>query len=215
MENEQMNFEELVKSRHSAVNFVKEEKMTEEDFKKIFELTKLAPSSYNLQYTNYLVITDEAKKERVRELSYMQYKIHSASAVVIVMGNKNSLEMSEAEKIYGPLKMLKIVDEVEYEGLMGMIKGFSDGLKANPTALDRELVMNSGIHAMLFMLAAKHYGYDTCPMHVHNVDTLRQEFNIPNHLEPIFMITIGKSVDKERPRGYRRPVGEFVHYNGY
>ena len=65
-----MNFEELAKARHSAVNFIKEEKMTEEDFKKIFDLTKLAPSAYNLQLTNYLVITDEEKKEFVYENSH-------------------------------------------------------------------------------------------------------------------------------------------------
>ncbi|MER2116384.1 MAG: nitroreductase family protein, partial [Solibacillus isronensis] len=57
-----MNFEELVKSRHSATNFIENEQMTEEDFKNIFELTKLAPSAYNLQFTNYLVITDLEKK---------------------------------------------------------------------------------------------------------------------------------------------------------
>lgn len=210
-----MNFEDLVKSRHSAMNFTENEQMTEEDFKNIFELTKLAPSAYNLQFTNYLVITDQEKKERVKELSYNQYKIHTASGVVIVMGNKNSIEMPEVEKIYSPLKMLKMMDEVEYDMTMDMIKGYSDGLKNNPHNLNLELVRNAGIHAMLFMLSAKHYGFDTCPMHVHNVEELRKEFNIPDHLEPIMMITIGKSVDKVRARGYRKPVGEFVNFNGY
>lgn len=210
-----MNFEDLVKSRHSAMNFIENEQMTEEDFKNIFELTKLAPSAYNLQFTNYLVITDQEKKERVKELSYNQYKIHTASGVVIVMGNKNSIEMPEVEKIYSPLKMLKMMDEVEYDMTMDMIKGYSDGLKNNQHNLNLELVRNAGIHAMLFMLSAKHYGFDTCPMHVHNVDELRKEFNIPDHLEPIMMITIGKSVDKVRARGYRKPVGEFVNFNGY
>ena len=210
-----MNFEDLVKSRHSAMNFIENEQMTEEDFKNIFELTKLAPSAYNLQFTNYLVITDQEKKERVKELSYNQYKIHTASGVVIVMGNKNSIEMPEVERIYSPLKMLKMMDEVEYDMTMELIKGYSDGLKNNPHELNLELVRNAGIHAMLFMLSAKHYGFDTCPMHVHNVDELRKEFNIPDHLEPIMMITIGKSVDKVRARGYRKPVGEFVNFNGY
>ncbi|MGM9943587.1 MAG: nitroreductase family protein [Lysinibacillus sp.] len=210
-----MNFEELVQARHSTINFVKEETMTEEDFKKIFDLTKLAPSAYNLQFTNYLVITDEAKKERVRELSYNQYKIHSASAVVFVLGNKNSIEVSEAEKIYNPLKMLKIMDELEFDSTMNLIKSYGDGLKADSHQLEMELARNSGLHAMLFMLSAKHYGFDTCPMHVHNVEELRKEFNIPDHLEPMMMITIGKSVDKIRPRGYRKPVGEFVNFNGF
>ena len=144
-----------------------------------------------------------------------QYKIHSASAVVIVMGNKNSIEVEEAEKIYGPMKMLKMMDELEYDMNMNMIKGYSDRLKSNLHELDKELVLNAGIHAMMFMFSAKHYGFDTCPMHVYNVDQLRKEFNIPEHLEPVMMITIGKSVDKVRPRGYRKPVGEFVQFNGY
>lgn len=210
-----MNFEELVQARHSAMNFVKEEKMTEEDFKKIFDLTKLAPSAYNLQFTNYLVITDKAKKGRICELSYNQYKINSASAVVIVLGNKNSIEVFEAEKIYSPLKMLKVMDELEYDSTINLIKGYGEQLKTNPHELQLELARNTGLHAMLFMLSAKHFGYDTCPMHVHNIDELRKEFNIPNYLEPVMMITIGKSVDKVRPRGYRKPVGEFVNYNGF
>lgn len=210
-----MNFEDLVTKRHSAVNFVENVEISEEEFKKMFDLTKLAPSAYNLQMAHYLVITDPVKKERVYELSYQQYKIHTASAAIIVMGNKNSLEMDEVEKIYGPLKMLKIMDEVDYDMTMDMIKNFADKLKADNKELSVELARNVGIHAMLFMLSAKHFGYDTCPMHVHNVDQLREEFNIPEHMEPIMLITIGKSVDKERPRGYRKPFGEFVNFNGF
>ena len=124
-----MNYEELVTTRHSAVNFMENEKMTEDDFHKIFELTKLAPSAYNLQFTDYLVITDENKKERVKELSYNQYKIHTASAVIIVMGNKKSIEMSEVEEIYKPMKMLKMMNEIDYDMTMDAIKKYSDGLK--------------------------------------------------------------------------------------
>ncbi|MDQ0229130.1 nitroreductase family protein [Metabacillus malikii] len=210
-----MNFKELVQARHSAVNFVKKEKLTAEEINNIFELTKLAPSAYNLQFTDYLVITDEEKKERIRELSYNQYKIHTASAVIIVMGNKNSIEMSEVEKIYQPMKMLKMMDDIEYDMTINQIKDFSENLKADPHKLETELVRNTGLQAMLLMLSAKENGFDTCPMHIHNVEQLREEFHIPNHLLPIMMITIGKSVDKTRPRGYRKPVGEFVHVNGF
>lgn len=57
-----MDFEQLATARHSAVNFEKDFKMTEADFEKIFNLTKTAPSAYNLQFTNYLVVMDEDKK---------------------------------------------------------------------------------------------------------------------------------------------------------
>lgn len=210
-----MDFEQLVKARHSAVNFIKEEKITEEDFQKIFELIKTTPSAYNLQPVDYLVITDEEKKEIVRELSYNQYKIHTASAVIIVMGNKKSVELDEAKRIYGPLKMLNVISELDFNTTMDTIDNYGTNLKKNEKDFLVELSRNVGIHASFFMLAAKHYGFDTCPMHVHNIEGLRKEFNIPEHLEPMLMITIGKSVDKIRPRGYRKPVGEFVQYNKY
>lgn len=208
-------FDELLKARHSAVNFVKEAKMTEEDFKRIFELTKLAPSAYNLQMTNYLVVIDEEKKEKVRELSYNQYKIHTASGIVIVLGNKNSIERETVENLYRPMVQLKMMDEVDYITTLNTIEQFANELKLDERALSLELTRNAGIHAMLFMLSAKSLGFDTCPMHVHNVEALREVFNIPEHLEPIMMIAVGKSVDKVRPRGYRKPVNEFVQFNTF
>lgn len=210
-----MDFQQLVTARHSAVNFIKDFVMTEGDFKNIFDLTKTAPSAYNLQFANYFVIMDEDKKERVRELSFNQYKIHTASAVVIVMGDRAGAEKENAEKVYGPMKMLKMMDEVDYDTTMQVIENFNAELQANPCKHDIEIMRNVGLHAMLFMLSAKHFGFDTCPMHIHNTEALREEFNIPANLEPVMMITIGKSTDKERPRGYRKPVGEFVQFNSY
>ena len=127
----------------------------------------------------------------------------------------NFIAEEKAEKIYEPLKMLKMMDDVDYDVTMNTIKAYSDELKKQPADLSIELARNAGLQAMLFMLSAKHYGFDTCPMHVHNTDELRKEFSIPPHLEPIMMITVGKSVDKVRARGYRKPVGEFVQFDGY
>ena len=207
-----MNFEELVKSRHSVVKFKPEVKMTEEDFKKIFELTKLAPSTFNVQPTNYLVVLDEEKKQKIKELNYEQYKIGVASGVVIVLGDKTSYEARSAEKIYEPMKMLKIIDECDYQTSVEMISNYGDFLKSNEQEQLVELSRNAGIHAMLFMLSAKYYGYDTCPMHVNNIEETKKYFNIPDHLHPIMMMTIGVSEDKTRPRGYRKPIGEFVRF---
>jgi putative NAD(P)H nitroreductase len=210
-----MEFIDLLSARHSAVNFVEDFEMSEQDFKQIFELTKSAPSAYNLQSTHYFVITDKTKKERIRALNYNQYKIHSASGVILVLGDATSTNAKNAEKIYRPLTMLKMMDELEYETTMQMIANFHATLEQNPTVMQMELMRNAGLHAMQFMLSAKALGFDTCPMHLHNFDEIRQEFNIPPHLHPIMMITIGKSVDKVRPRGYRKPVGEFVTFNKF
>ena len=71
------------------------------------------------------------------------------------------------------MKMLKMMDDQAYDMTMDLIKGYADGLKANNTVKE-ELFRNAGIHAMQFMLAAKHFGFDTCPMHIHNIDELKK-----------------------------------------
>lgn len=53
--------------------------MTEEDIRPILEDVKLAPSAFNLQHANYIVVLDEEMKEKVREAAFGQYKVHSAS----------------------------------------------------------------------------------------------------------------------------------------
>lgn len=208
-----MDFAQLAAARHSAINFQKDVRMTEQDFQQIFELTKLAPSAYNLQFTNYLVITDEAKKDALCDPHYGQYKIRSASAAVIVMGNRQSATVEAAEDMYTPLKMLNIIDEVEYNTTIDAIRNYANALTRDE--LERELMRNAGLHVMFFMFAAKHYGFDTCPMHIHNIDGVRELCSIPAHLEPVMLITIGKSVDNVRPRGYRKRVSEFVQFNSF
>ncbi|MEH7255457.1 nitroreductase family protein, partial [Neobacillus niacini] len=83
----------------------------------------------------------------------------------------------------------------------------------NPTLREEDNIRNASLSAMLFMLAAKDKGWDTCPMHVKNEQIIKEIYNIPENHQPVLMITLGKSViEKIRPRGYRKPVGEFVHF---
>ena len=206
-----MEFNELLKSRHSAVNFVEGEKITREDFKKIFELSTLAPSAFNLQPTKYLVIDDHDLKERIFELAYRQYKIHTASAVVLVLGQLDV--ENNYDDIYMPLKMLGAMDEDEFNDMKEDIFNMSNagGLEFRK----KSAVLNSAVHATTFMYAAKDLGFDTCPMYIQNFDQVKEEFNIPDNYFPVMMITIGKSVDKTRKRGYRKVPNELVVYNKF
>lgn len=210
-----MNFEELVKSRHSALNFVEDFEMTESDFKNIFDLTKLAPSTYNLQCTNYLVVTDKAKRDKIYELSYNQHKLKTASAIVLVLGDSDSLTVASAEKVYSPMKMLKMITEEEHDNILNQITSYAQGVKHDSNYLKLELQKVCCINAAFFMMSAKYYGFDTCPMHTHNEGQLREEFNIPTDKEIVMMIPIGKSIDKTRHRGYRKPINEFVKFNSF
>ena len=106
--------------------------------------------------------------------------------------------------------MLGIIDELEYNEIIRVI----NKLYANkPEFVKEDNIRNACLSAMLFMLAALDKGWDTCPMHVQNEEKIKEIYNIPEHHHPILMIALGKSIkEKTRPRGYRKPVGEFVHF---
>lgn len=76
-----------------------------------------------------------------------------------------------------------------------------------------EAIRNASLSAMLFMLAAKNRGWDTCPMIGFDNQKMRELFNVPEEQEIALMITIGKEKESSRRlRGYRKPVEEFAIY---
>ncbi|EJQ37202.1 hypothetical protein IEC_03533 [Bacillus toyonensis] len=207
-----LNFEELATARRSAMKFIQGIEIPDEDFKKIFELTKLSPSCYNLQHAHYVVIRDQERTEKLKELAFGQYKVASASAVVLVCGDKRAYQ--NVENIYFGMKVLKMIDECEYEDTIRQTKGLYE--RKGERFMEEEAIRNASLSAMTFMYAAKYYGYDTCPMIGFDEKAVQNELNMPGHIVPVLMVTIGKSdTTKIRPRGYRKPISEFVTYESF
>lgn len=204
-----LGFEDLANSRKSANNFLEDEEITKKDLNEIFKTVTLAPSCFNLQHANYIVILDKAMKELFRDKACPQYKVHTASAAILVLGNKNAYK--DAEKIYEPMKLLKILDSVSYDE---SIRSVYSLYESRGTEFMRdEAIRNGALSAMFFMLAAKAKGWDTCPMiGFDNVQT-KKLFKISEEMEPVLLITIGKEdINNRRLRGYRKPIEEFVKY---
>lgn len=203
-----MEFIELAKNRRSAINFQSDVKISTSELQEILEIVKTTPSSYNIQTTHYYVVTSEEKKALVKKASYEQHKTLSASATIIVCGDKEGYK--EASRLYEGMKILGIMDELEYKDTIETIHNLYSN---NSMLIEEDNIRNASLSAMLFMLAAKDKGWDTCPMHIQNEQIIKEIYNIPENQQPVLMITLGKSVsEKIRPRGYRKPVGEFVHF---
>jgi len=76
-----------------------------------------------------------------------------------------------------------------------------------------EAIRNGSLSAMLFMLAAKDQGFDTCPMIGFDQEKVKQLLAIDDDQEVVMMITLGKEkVASRKPRGYRKPTSEFVSF---
>jgi len=206
-----VEFETLVKERRSANNFV-EAALSEKELEEIFGLVKYAPSCFNLQHAHFVVVNDPEQKAKVHKAAYGQYKVHSASAAIVVLGDTRAHE--QAERLYEGTLALRIISQEEYEQTIAGIKGL---YASGGAGFQRdEAIRNASLAAMVFMLAAKDKGWDTCPMIGFDPDQIREICAAPDHLLPVMLITIGKEkVESRRMRGYRKPVGEFVTYNKF
>ena len=203
------DFVQLVKERRSANNFLPNHPITEEDLKEIFELLKLAPSAYNLQHANYITVMNPEVKDKLMEAANGQYKVHSASAVILVLGDKKAFH--DAAKLNEGLLMLGVLNQQEYDD---MVNSTVDFYESRGEQFQRDdAIRNASLSAMLFMLAAKEKGWDTCPMIGFDAEAVKEILDVDDQYEVVLMMTIGKEKEaSRRPRGYRKPVGEFVKY---
>ncbi|PAF23038.1 nitroreductase family protein [Terribacillus saccharophilus] len=202
-------FIELVNQRRSASNFLPDNPITKKELDEIFKLVKLGPSAFNLQHTNYVVVLDSEKKQKLKEAANGQYKVESSSAVILVLGDKQAFQ--QAADIYKGLNLLGVINKQEYDLMVNDTVSFYE--KRGQEFHRDEAIRNASLSAMLFMLAAKEKGWDTCPMIGFDADKVKEALNVPEQYEAVLMITIGKEKTASRkPRGYRRPISEFVSY---
>lgn len=201
-------FTDLIQSRRSAMNFVEGVEIPQNEMEEMFSYARLAPSAYNLQHTNYKVISNESMKVEIRKAAYGQYKIHSSSSVIVVLGDKNAY--LQAPEIYGGLKALGAMTQEAYDSEIEMINNAYAG---NDAFQHDEAIRNASLSAMHFMLIAKDKGWDTCPMIGFDPEAIKDILSLPENMIPVMLITIGKDKKhKIRPRGYRKPVNEFVEF---
>ncbi|MNC45798.1 putative NAD(P)H nitroreductase MhqN [compost metagenome] len=106
--------------------------------------------------------------------------------------------------------MLGAMSEDAFDQTIADIHGAYSG---NDTFQHDEAVRNASLSAMQFMLIAKDKGWDTCPMIGFDPAAVNATLNVPDNFVPALMITIGKDNKRKiRPRGYRKPVNEFVDF---
>ncbi|MGG0836994.1 nitroreductase family protein [Bacillus paralicheniformis] len=204
-----MEFNELIETRHSANNFLEDVQITVKDLEPIFEDIKLAPSAFNLQHAEYKVVLEKDLKEKIREAASGQYKVHSASAVILVTGDRYAYR--KTEKINEGMRDLGIIKDFELQEMVENNTQFYES-RGEPF-MKEEAIRNASLSAMMFMLAAKNRGWDTCPMIGFDSDQVRELLEIPDTHEIVLMITIGKEKESSRRlRGYRKPVNEFVSF---
>ncbi|MEJ8548297.1 nitroreductase family protein [Brevibacillus borstelensis] len=201
--------EQAMEARHSVRKYDSNEEIPRGVLNEILRLAATAPSSWNLQHWRFLVVTDQAQKERLLPIAYGQEQVVKAHASIVILADL------EAGKSARP-----VYDEALAKGYVSeqvrdtMISQIENAYRDNPQLARDEAIRNSSLAAMQLMLAAKAKGYDTCPMGGFDREKLIQAFNIPSRYLPSMIITLGKASTPAYPT-HRFGLDQLVIENSF
>lgn len=204
------SFLELAKNRRSIRRF-KPDPIPDEDVEKIIEAARWAPSGYNSQPWDFLVIKDKKLREALTSFDLHQ---------VVLTGVKKAGSSEERARLMSlPWKdedldyhaapvFIVLYGDQRYKG------GLPDGGKSNPTRV--HLLLHSSLAcAFVYMeLAATTLGLATQWLggNSESYNALKEILGIPEEFEPYGIIPLGYPAYKPRPK-LLRPREKMVHYD--
>ena len=206
-----MEFKEVMKQRR-AVNFFDPAKdVTDAQIKDIIETASLAPSGFNLQPWNVIIVREKDKKESLRKVAMNQPKITDAPVVLIVLGDRDGFKKGNYsfEKDFAESVKAGSMKQEQYEWFINATNSLYG------VSPERQLAFackNAGFFAMALMLAAKDAGLDSHPMDGFDIDGVRKAFNIPDQYWIPCLLAIGH-FDKTKtifPPKWRKSYNEIV-----
>jgi len=189
-----MEFSELIKKRYAVKNFTGE-KISSEDFEKIKEAIRLAPSSFNLQPWKIKIVEDKNILIKLQEAAWNQPQVGSASHLLVFCATSDLEGILE-----GVLKIMKEKNtpEEKIQGFKNMVEGYLKNLSNDK----KYQFSREGIFAALenALLSSFDLGYGSCPMQGFDSVKFKKILNLPDDLDPVVICPIGIPSDKSVPK---------------
>ena len=200
-----MNVSEAIEARRSVKHYDSDHVMPETDLAELIRLTKLAPSSFNMQNYRILVVRDPEIRQQIRVAAWDQPQVTDASVLFIMCADLTS-------HLADPADYWSHAPE-EVQNILGpMIKPFYEG---NDSLIRDEAMRSTALAGMTLMLAAKGMGYDSCPMIGFDSAKVSELINLPENYAIGFMIPVGKQAQPGWERGDRLPDEKVVTYDRF
>lgn len=228
-------FIETVRARRSTRHF-NAKAVPPELLEKLLEAARWSPSAFNLQPTNFVVVTDQKLKGKLYPACMNQAQVLEAGATVVFTADRQVVE-HHFEKVLRQDREAK-ANSAEYEKLLrkNVPLSFNRGFlgiefllkfliekiggiftpipKLQAVHLDYWLAKQAAIAAQTFMLAAEVAGLATCPMEGFSESAVQKILGIPKEQAVILVIPVGYA-DNSAQTKTRLPLTELVHINAW
>ncbi|MDF7806996.1 nitroreductase family protein [Pontiellaceae bacterium B12219] len=181
-----MHVDSAILKRRSVRRFDPSHKLTKKECNKILSLAIHSPTAFNIQNWRFVVVEDSALRKKIKAASWDQGQVTDASMLIILCADLKAWEKE-------PLRYWRSAPEPVQEFIVPAIQQYYTGLDQ----VQRDEAMRScGIAAQTLMLAAKSYGYDSCPMDGFDFDTVAEIVNLPHDHAICMFVAIGKALDE-------------------
>lgn len=194
-----------IENRRAIKNFDSSHRMTEEEITKLLAAAVLSPTAFNIQHWRFVLVKNNAIRQRIRAASWMQPQITEASLFIVVCADLKAWEKQ-------PERYWRNAAADVREGIVGAIGSYYGGREQ----VQRDEAMRScGIAAQTLMLAAKAMGYDSCPMDLSDFDEVAKIIKLPSDHVITMFIAIGKGTRDPWPRAGQLELEELVFTDGF
>ncbi|MDG2143378.1 MAG: nitroreductase family protein [Planctomycetota bacterium] len=184
-----MELLEAIQSRRSVKKFDKTHELTDDEVRQLIRCASLAPTSFNMQNWQFVAVRDAGQKTALCKAAWNQEQVCDAALVLVLAGDLKAHEDSSRTLRDAPDELTEMFD--------GMIKQFYGG---NESLALQEACRSVGFAGQNVMLAARDMDYDTCAMIGFDPKAVAEILELPEHLPPLLMITVGRAAEPARKR---------------
>jgi nitroreductase len=177
------------------------ERVPREELDAIFDVTRLAPSAWNLQPWRFVVVEDAARKAQLAEAAFNQRQVSSAPAVIGIYTDMRDA-LDHIDRIIHPAS----TDEERARARRSIERAFE---KKSDDEREAWAARQGYIALGYLLLAAAERGYDTSPMLGFDQSRAQAALGAPAHAQVIALVAIGKGTEEGRSH-HRLPQDDLV-----
>lgn len=148
--------------RYATKQFDPTRQISEKDWRTLEESLVLTPSSFGLQPWRFIVVTDQATKEKLVPASWDQRQVADASHVVVFAVRKD-LGAAEVDRYLSRIAEVRGVSSESLNGFRDVLLGFL-GQPAEQFNASSWATRQAYIALGNFLTSAALLGVDTCPL---------------------------------------------------
>ena len=196
-----LSLTEAIKTRRAARAF-RSDPIADDILTEILHLGLYSPSGYNLQPWRFILVREQANKDKLKACAFDQPQISQAPVVLICCGDRRVNQTDYIEEILQLGIAAGGVNEKYAEYMRGAIPQL---FEYKPSFESLEAWTNR--HTMLavahLMIVAKAFGVDSCPMEGFVTAQVKEAFNIPENVDVCCLLPLGYADEPIKKYGGR------------